>query len=79
MHAEQHALAQIFSLLRKLNISTENKRIVICIDDEATFNAVHNDDETPTYPNLVSFIRKNIYFTEIKKSQIPLGRVYPRE
>ena len=61
LFAEQFAIAQIFPLLKELKILTVNKRIIICKDNEATINILHNDDKTPTYLSLMTKIKQEIY------------------
>ena len=61
LYAEQFAIAQIFPLLEELSIDIRNKRIIICTDNEATFKSIYTNEEVPTYPKLLAYIKDHIF------------------
>ena len=73
LHAEQFTLNQLILLLDKLKINIKNKRILLFTDSKASFDEIWTDNKHPTFPSLMSDIRKNL-FTQ-HKTKILLNKV----
>ena len=60
LYAEQMAIAKIPFLLKLLGISTLNKRVLICTDNETTYRTAYTHNTIGSYPSLLSKIREII-------------------
>ena len=61
LYAEQFPINQLILLLNKLKINIRNKRILLFTDSKASFDEIWTDNKYPTFPSLMSDIRKNLF------------------